>query len=255
MRYELDKKLQLINFEYKTTLDNSSNIKNNFCNIWNNIIQKTGLDFDVKYAIKEFKDLVVYEALDGSRSTLISTQDINREMEGALYVINFINTLHTLGAKNCFIMIHTSYNRNRGNNEFKKILKCINNGANLIKRYAIENNIRCSCICINKNYELMNLLNEVSESTSKGEFCANFLFDYNEEWAMTKKGKDVIKNFPDIDVHIRHTKLQFSGGWIPGKMSRSAFLYSQNGSTYSNWDSDEIVALLAISLLAKILHK
>ena len=255
MAYELDKQIQFMEFDYNKLFALTSKIENDFYNIWNNIVQKAELNISVNTAIKEFKNLVLYEALDGSRSTLTSTQNISRETEGALYVINFIHVLRTLGAKTCFIMIHTSYNRSRGKNEFKNILRCIEIGARLIKRYAIENNICCPCICMNENHELINLLKDVTESTKNGEFCAYFLFDYNEEWAMTEKGQNIIKNLPDIDVHIRHTKFQFSGGWIPSKMSHSAFLYSQNGSTYSNWDSDELVTLSALSLLAKLLHK
>ena len=198
---------------------------------------------------------MIYEALDGSRSTLTSTQNIIPEIEGALYVLNFIHVLQALGAKTCIIMIHTSYNRNRGVNEFKNILRYIKIGAVLIKRYAVENNICCSCLYINKNYELKDLLNDVTKSTKNGKFLTYFLFDYNEEWVMTEKGANIIKNLPNIDVHIRHTKFQFSGGWIPGKMSRSAFLYSQNGSLYSNWKSDELITLISLSLLAKLINR
>ncbi len=60
-----------------------------------------------------------------------------------------------------------------------------------------------------------------------------------------------MKTLPEINVHIRHTKFQPSGGWIPEKMKKSAFLYSQNGSIFSNWESDEIVTLIAMALLAK----
>ena len=252
-------KTLLINLEKITDLDynklfaSTSTIKNDFYKIWNMIIQKTQLNISVDTAMKEFENLTIYEAVDGSRSTL--NQNLNRGEECVLYVINFIHTLKALGAKTCLIMIHTSYNRNRGENEIKNILHNIEIGSALIKKYGIQNNICCSCICINEDYELIDLLKDVTESTKNGEFCTYFLFDYNEKWAMTERGQNIIKNLPNIDVHIRHTKFQFSGGWIPDKMSHSAFLYSQNGSIYSNWDSDELVTLLALSLLAKLLHK
>ena len=34
-------------------------------------------------------------------------------------------------------------------------------------------------------------------------------------------------------------------------MKKSAFLYSQNGTTYRNWEPDELVALIAMAVLAK----
>ncbi len=180
---------------------------------------------------------------------------MNRGKEGAFYAINFIHVLQALGVKSCLIMIHTTYNRGRGEQEFRNILRDIKVGGSFIKRYSIDNNIRCSFICINENHELIHLLRDISECTKNGEFTTYFLFDYNEEWVMTEKGKNILKKLPDIDVFIRHTKFQFSGGWIPGKMSRSVFLYSQNGTVYSNWAPDELITLVALALLAKILHK
>lgn len=253
MKYMLLEQGPPVEFDFDSLLTSNSKIKNYFYKIWNTIIQKTQLNISVDTAVKEFKNLTIYEAVDGSRSTL--NQNLDRGGECVLYVINFIHTLRALGAKTCFMMIHSSYNRRRGEKELKNILHDIEIGSALIKKYGIENNICCSCICINENYELVNLLKDVTESTKNGEFCTYFLFDYNEEWAMTEKGRNIIKNLPGIDVHIRHTKFQFSGGWIPDKMSRSVFLYSQNGTTYSNWKTDELVTLMALSLLAKLFHK
>ena len=39
------------------------------------------------------------------------------------------------------------------------------------------------------------------------------------------------------------------------KKTKSVFLYSQNGTTYSNWESDELIALVAMALLAKELNE
>jgi hypothetical protein len=44
------------------------------------------------------------------------------------------------------------------------------------------------------------------------------------------------------------------GGWIPERMLRSTFLYCQNGSLFSNWRYDELVALVALALVAKLFH-
>jgi len=255
MQYSLKKRCHFKKLCFDELFSSPSEIKNYFHEIWYNIIEKSGINISENVAKSEIKNLVLYEALDGSRSTPISKKHIEPETEGVLYAINFINVLRSLGVKTCVIMIHSSYNRRRGENEFRAVLHHVEAGASLIKRYAIENSICCKCLCINENYELMDLLNDVTESTRNGEFCTYFLFDYNEEWAMTKMGQRIIKNLPDIDAHIRHTKFQFSGGWIPGKMSRSVFLYSQNGSTYSNWDTYDIVTLVSLSLLAKLIHK
>jgi hypothetical protein len=243
-----------LELDYNCLFSSSKAIKNDFNRIWNKIIQKNNLDINIDKALSEIKNLVIYDIIDGSRSTLASKSIIDPRLEAVLYTLNFIHTLKALGAKKCIIMIHTSYNRKRGENDFKKILHAIKTGAPLIKKYAIENNIWCNCCVVNKNYELFDLLKDVTESTKKGDFCAYFLFDYNEEWAITPDGKEAITNLPNIDVVIRHTKFQISGGWIPEKLIHSVFLYSQNGSIYSNWNSDELVTLIALALLAKSLH-
>jgi hypothetical protein len=236
-------------------LASTSAIKNIFYKIWNEIIQEIGLDISADEGFAEIKNLVIYDILDGTRSTLISRYPIDYRLESGLYALNFIHTLKALCAKNCYIMIHTSYNRGRGKKEFNHVLEKILAGEPFIKKYAIQNSISCLCIGVKDNYEHGNLLKDINETTKKGVFNSIFLFDYNEKWPLSKEGQNVLKNLPDIDVFIRHTKFQISGGWIPGKMTHSVFLYSQNGSTYSNWDSDELVVLVALALLAKLLHK
>ena len=236
-------------------LPSSSTIQNNFYKIWNRINQKIDLDISADEGFAEIKDLVIYDILDGTRSTLISKHPISNKLESGLYALNFIHTLKSLCAKNCYIMIHTSYNRGRGAKEFKNVLEKILAGAPFIKKYAIQNSVCCLCIGINDKYEYNSILKNINESTKNGNFNSIFLFDYNEEWSLTKEGHNILHNLPDIDVFIRHTKFQISGGWIPGKMSKSVFLYTQNGSTYSNWDSEELVALISLALLAKLLHK
>ncbi len=230
-------------------------INEQFCRIWGDIIKKTDIAIDCKTAISEIKNLVLYEALDGNRSTMVAKPAVPSEFEGALYTLNFIRVLQSLGAKTCYIMIHTSYNRARGEKEFNSILKVIKKGAPLIKQYGMNHDIFCSCICPNKHHELFNILMDVTSCTKQGTFTSHFFFDYSEEWGASEDGKKTIQNLPNIDVHIRHTKFQFSGGWVPGKMSRSVFLYSQNGSLYSNWNSEELITLISIALLAKLLHR
>lgn len=210
-----------------------------------------GINTTVKDAQESVKELVLYDILDGSRTTLTSKPFIEPKDDIALFSIALIHTLRVLGAKSCVIMLHTSYNRERGEKEFKRVLNLIKSGAELIKQYSVENGIRCNCLRVNEDYELIGLLKDVEQQTQDGTFNAYFLFDYNEEWPATKEGYDILSTLPDINVHVRHTKFQPSGGWILGKMRKSAFLYSQNGTVYSNWEPDEVVALVAMALLAK----
>lgn len=249
-----ERKVHFTEFDSDTLFASSSEINNHFQKIWSAINQTIDLNMPVEKAISMMKDLIVYDILDGNRTTLISKSFVGYKSESAFYVLHFIHTLRTLGAKKCYIMIHTSYNRERGKSELNYILEKISIGAPLIKKYALEHNIRCICIGMKKDYEHIDFLNDLMESTKYGDFYVYFLFDYNELWFSRKEAQNIFDILPNIDVHIRHTKFQPSGGWIPDKMSRSVFLYSQNGTLYSNWESDELVTLVALSLLTKLLH-
>ena len=239
-------------YDYEKIFASSSRIRDDFYGIWTNIIEKIdNISITVEEAQEVVKDLVIYDILDGSRTTLISKPFIESKEEVSLFSLALIKTLQALGAESCIFMLHTSYNRQRGKEDLKRVFQMIKSGGELIRQYSIENNIQCNCICGNKNYELTDLLKDVEQQTWGGRFNAYYLFDYNEEWYGTEEGFNILNELPDINVYIRHTKFQPSGGWIPSKMRKSVFLYSQNGTTYSNWESDELVALVAMAILAK----
>ena len=86
-------------------------------------------------------------------------------------------------------------------------------------------------------------------------FNAHFLMDYEEEWFLTPSGRDLLDVLPMIDVVVRHTKLGIAGGWIPTRMRRSSYVYSQNGSVHSNWNFEEYAAMVAVTYLSKLLHQ
>lgn len=153
-----------------------------------------------------------------------------------LFSIALNHTLMALGARSSVIMVHTSYNRNRGEDDFNRVLSLIESGMDLIRLHSLNNNINWRYICTNEEYELIGLLKEVEYETKDGDFKTYFLFDYNKEWYGTSDGFMALSELPDITVHVRHTKLNFSGGWIPGKMKRSISstlkmdLYTATGS-------------------------
>ena len=87
------------------------------------------------------------------------------------------------------------------------------------------------------------------------KFDAHFLMDYEEEWFLTPSGRELLDVLPSIDVVVRHTKLGIAGGWIPTRMRRASYVYSQNGSVHSNWNFDEYAAMVAVTYLSKLLHQ
>jgi len=241
-----------VKYDFRKLFASPSLIRDDFHNIWTSIIEKVGdVETSVEDAQESVKELVLYDILDGSRTSLTSKPFIEPKDDMPLFSIALIHTLRVLGAKSCVIMINTSYNRKRGDEEFRRVLNIIKSGSEIIRQYSVEHDIQCNCLCMNKKHELIDLLKDIEQQTQDGTFNVYFLFDYSEEWSSTKEGYNILNTLPDINVHVRHTKFQPSGGWIPDKMKKSAFLYSQNGTVYSNWESDELVALVVMSLLTK----
>jgi len=89
----------------------------------------------------------------------------------------------------------------------------------------------------------------------EAKFDAHFLMDYEEEWFLTPSGRELLDLLPTIDVVVRHTKLGIAGGWIPTRMRRASYVYSQNGSVHSNWNFEEYAAMVAVTYLSKLLHQ
>lgn len=227
-------------------------------NIWLSISSKLENDYSLPNLTEEmFNNLIIYDILDGTRTTLFKKPhyEIQNELEVPYYCLLFIHTLLALGVKSCVFLVHTSYNRARGKKEFERIEIGIKNSYVSLKNFFKKYFIRCHCLCLNSNYEVIEMLKDMENEIKDGKFDAYFLFDYNEEWQRVDKGAKLIETLPEIDVYIRHTKFQPSGGWIPHKMKKSSFLYSQNGTTFSNWRYDEIISLGCMALLTKILNE
>ncbi len=153
-------------YDYEKLFASSSEIHKDFYKIWTSINEKIeSVKTSVEDAQKSLKELVLYDALDGSRTSLISKPSIKPKDEAPLFSLALIHTLQVLGIKSCIIMIHTSYNRYRGEKEFKRILNLIRSGAKIIKKYSIEHDIRCNCLCINEDYELGDVLDDIEQQT------------------------------------------------------------------------------------------
>jgi hypothetical protein len=254
MRFD-EKEIGIGRINFNNLFLTTRQIQKKFESIWKQIARNfSQISLNSNDYIKLIDKFVIYDALDGTRSTISTDVEIPSKAEASLYLLEFIHTLKAIGASNCIIMVHTSYNRERGEEEFFKILNKIKIGLKILEKYSLMNDIRMNCLCNNKNYELKRDIKMLEKKTINGKFITNLLFDYNESWIKTKSGYNMIESLPNIDVNIRHTKFNFSGGWIPEKMKKSDFLYSQNGTVFSNWKSDELIAQLIIALICKIIN-
>ena len=222
-----------------------------FLNTWDVLQESLDLEMDAEEALRSVRDLTIYDIPDGTRSTLTVPVDMPVEWDAALYATQFVHTLRSLGAQRAVVMVHTRYNRRRGQEETRRFLDLIARGAETLIAYARERDVQLDLVGMGEQYELYRLLSDSVPTIPSPAFLAHFLLDYEEEFFLEVDGQRTIERLPDIDVTIRHTKLQISGGWIPRRMLSSAYLYSQNGTLASNWRYDEHSIQIAIALLAK----
>ncbi|HKZ47654.1 MAG TPA: hypothetical protein VJ397_02585 [Thermoplasmata archaeon] len=226
-------------------------IRSSFLNAWDVLRAELHLDLTATQALTRVHDLVVYDIPDGTRSTLSVSPEVPIEQDAALYATQLVHTLRALGARRGVIMVHTAYNRRRGPEETARFLRMIERGALTMIAYSRERGVQLDIVGMGRSYELYQPLRASVPAIPSPAFFAHLLLDYSEESFLTAAGRRALDRLPDIDVCIRHTKLQITGGWIPRRMLRSTYLYSQNGTLGSNWRYDEHAAQVAIALLSK----
>jgi len=233
------------------TLAPPEDIVESFRATWDRLVAELDLALGSDAALEAFRDLVVYDIPDGTRSTLTVPPTMDVDLDAGMYGLALVHTLKSLGARTAVVMTHTVYNRSRGPEDTDRLLRMIAKAVEPAAQYARRHRVALDLIGHGAGYELEDLLAEKLPRLEDPEFRAHFLVDYAEEMFLTPEGRAALERLPNIDVCVRHTKLQVSGGWIPTRMLRSSYVYSQNGTLFSNWEPDELVALAAVALLAK----
>ena len=231
------------------------NIREAFVDTWDVLSHSLGLGIDASEALADLKDLVLYDIPDGTRSTLTVPRDHDVEADAGLYCLGLVHALASLGAKRSVILTHTTYNRQRGPEDTRRFLEILARGIEPLSSYARRHGVAIRLHGVRPGYELEARLAKAFEVPSRAGFDAHFLMDYEEEWFLTPEGREALTALPEIDVVMRHTKFQVSGGWIPIRMRRAAYVYSQNGTLFSNWTFPEYAATVAVAYLAKVLHR
>jgi len=209
---------------------------------------------DPASALRDVRDLVVYDIPDGTRTTLSTNERIDVELDAGMWCLSFIHTLRSLGARRAVLMTHTNYNRQRGESELERIMAVVERGIAPVADYCGRNEINARLIGLSDDYELSDSLKAAFPERSDSDFEVFFLIDYREESFLEDQGRKLMSMLPDIDVVVRHTKMHISGGWLPTKTLRSTYLYCQNGTVYTNWTFDEHVSLVGAALMAKYLN-
>ncbi len=230
-------------------------IRTAFAEAWEGLSHSLGIPIEPEDALAGIKDLVLYDIPDGTRSTLSIATSTDAAADAGLFCLDLVHTLASLGARKAVILIHTKYNRKRGPDDTERFLTAMRRGIEPFSGYARRHGIAIRMTGVHEGYELGEILAKAFPIAMESRFEAHFLVDYEEEWFLTPGGRKALESLPDIDVVVRHTKLQVSGGWIPIRMRGSAYMYSQNGSLHSNWASEEYATMIAVAYLAKLLHR
>ncbi len=230
-------------------------IRKAFAEQWNVLSHSLGLGIDSESALLGIRELIMYDIPDGTRSTLSVPMTGDVDADAGLYCLALVHTLASLGARTNIILTHTIYNRARGPEETKRFLEILLKGIDPFREYARRHKLAIHLWGIREGYELEDAFNRAFASPAQPEFNAHFLMDYEEEWFLTPEGRGLLELMPEVDVAVRHTKLGISGGWIPTRMRKAAYVYSQNGSVHSNWNFTEYAAMVAVAYLAKLLQQ
>lgn len=229
-------------------------IRDAFVVAWQGLSHSLRLGVGPTSALEGLRDFVVYDIPDGTRSTLSVPETMDIETDAGMFCLNLVHTLASLGAERAILLTHTVYNRERGPADTQRFLEIMARGVEPFRGYARRHGIRMNLHGMHEGYELEPLLSKAFPTPDEPRFDAHFLLDYEEEWFLTPEGRALLEALPPVDVVVRHTKLQVSGGWIPMRMRKSAYVYSQNGSLNSNWSYDEYAAMVAVAYAAKLLQ-
>jgi hypothetical protein len=229
-------------------------IRDAFVTVWEDLSHSLSLGIGPDHALNGVRDLVLYDIPDGTRSTLSVPESTDVEADAGMFCLALVHTLASLGAQRAVLLTHTIYNRERGPEDTKRFLEIMARGVEPFRGYARRHKIAMRLYGMHDGYELGPLLAEAFPMPPDPKFDAHFLLEYEEEWFLTPAGRSLLEALPEIDIVIRHTKLQVSGGWVPMRMHKSAYVYSQNGSLNSNWSYDEYAAMVAVAYAAKLLH-
>lgn len=221
------------------------------------------LNIDFKEAIKEIKNLVIYEMTDGNR-TSTNLKGWEGYFDGGIFCLRFIHFAKILGIKNLYINV--IHGRHRFRKNFPDIYKALMKLVPVYEKYARENK-EIKWIFVGdykkpikpegkKEIDLTEFLEKLEKETAKRKgMRVIFMLNYSTRWLETE-GKEKWERLPEANVILRHCKGYVNGDmWLPGKLDRNSFMYVQNGSSSQNFTDQQIVYLIAIALRSYLLNK
>jgi hypothetical protein len=215
-------------------------------------LEKIKALLDIKHLdIAKYTDTFVpYLYLDGHRTSGVSKDDIESYKSGFTFFQRFTNFLKELGFNKMVTMVHT--NRNLAvKGRIESVQASIEQSMNASRDYFLNSNFYLygNINEYNKlgHEQFSKFLIDISKRLNENpDFNHHLLINYDENWALSNSTK--LSRLPEISTVIRFTKGFVSGGWVPLKMQRATFIYSQIPSSSEFWSDEGILLLLLISL-------
>lgn len=216
-----------------------------------NAIEKIlqSLNFSQSNILSQSNSFVPYLYIDGHRSSGISDSDVECYKSGIDFFIRFASVMKELGFKEMVTMVHTKRNKAVAGRVYA-IQKAIQEGLDFSNKTVADSKFKIygdlDEYLNNGSRSFYGYLTNVAAKTSHNKnFTHHVLINYSEEWAISNIS--AINNLPEISSVIRFTKGFASGGWIPLKMQKTTFVYSQIPSVSEFWSDEAIAALILIT--------
>lgn len=199
--------------------------------------------------LHKYSDLFVpYLYLDGHRTSCVGENEIDQYKSGFDFFIRFAEILGSLGFKQLITMVHT-YRNLQVDGRIEAVKTATQESVAYKPHHLNNSNIDFygnlelyKEIGLNDFYEF---LKSYSINSSENNFHHHILINYSEDWAINNLDK--LSRMPNISSIIRFTKGHMSGGWIPTKMQKSTFVYSQVPSVSEFWSDEGILSLILIA--------
>lgn len=199
--------------------------------------------------IRKYSNMFVpYLYLDGHRSSCIGENEIAQYKSGFNFFLRFTEILRLLGFNQLVSMVHTHRNFQVGGRiESVKIATQESIVSNIEEFNNSNINFYGDLELYKENgfNDFYKHLKSMVHNSSDSLFNHHVLINYSEKWALENLSK--INQMPEISTVIRFTKGHVSGGWLPLKMQKSTFMYSQISSISEFWSDEGILALILIA--------
>ena len=203
----------------------------------------------------KISDLSIYELTDGTR-TSTHLGGWEAYFDGGIFILRLFHMMSLLGCRHSYVLTTGEGHQKRDN--YTDIIQSLEKQVDVYSDYVENNNVRLRFIAnvptLARFSKFMRMLRQLEKKSSRNKgFTAYVLINYSANWAYRT---GALKNLPNANVIIKHTKGQVNEGlWLPDKLHNNSFVYVQQGSASLNWTDRQLMYLIAISLRSMLFHR